>query len=194
MERLELPESAKELVDDGMESFDKLLDEHRLQINKLQEEIRQKAKGVMAVVFRDFFEKWPEVEVLTWNQYTPYFNDGEECVFSVNDLYAVRSKEELDEVRHPEEVPDIFPRAPSDWEWANKDKYDDVAKNIEEWEALPLELQRESLTRGAELDKDVDKLSNFLQSLDEHLKVMFGDHVEILVTREGIEVRDHDHE
>lgn len=33
-------------------------------------------------------EHLPEGFVLEWNQYTPYFNDGEECVFSVNDAYV----------------------------------------------------------------------------------------------------------
>ena len=33
----------------------------------------------------------PEIAALRWRQYTPYFNDGEPCTFSVNDLYAKNS-------------------------------------------------------------------------------------------------------
>lgn len=33
------------------------------------------------------FERFPNVEAFRWNQYTPYFNDGEECTFGVNDVY-----------------------------------------------------------------------------------------------------------
>jgi hypothetical protein len=32
------------------------------------------------------FERHPNVRSLTWTQYTPYFNDGDPCVFSVHDL------------------------------------------------------------------------------------------------------------
>ncbi|MBB3752418.1 hypothetical protein FHT44_004930 [Mycolicibacterium sp. BK634] len=31
---------------------------------------------------------FPEVEAVRWHQYTPYFNDGEECVFSIREAYV----------------------------------------------------------------------------------------------------------
>lgn len=37
---------------------------------------------------KEFFKKFPEARTVSWNQYTPYFNDGDECVFSVNE-YSV---------------------------------------------------------------------------------------------------------
>lgn len=37
-------------------------------------------------VFRPVFEKHPELESFSWSQYTPYFNDGEECTFHVRDI------------------------------------------------------------------------------------------------------------
>lgn len=33
---------------------------------------------------KDLFISIPEVSSFSWNQYTPYFNDGDECVFRVN--------------------------------------------------------------------------------------------------------------
>lgn len=32
--------------------------------------------------------QYPEVESIRWTQYTPYFNDGDECVFGVHELYV----------------------------------------------------------------------------------------------------------
>jgi hypothetical protein len=34
-------------------------------------------------LFKDFFAKHDWVEKFQWHQYTPYFNDGNECTFSV---------------------------------------------------------------------------------------------------------------
>jgi hypothetical protein len=35
-------------------------------------------------LFKEFFEKHEWVENFMWHQYTPYFNDGDECVFGVS--------------------------------------------------------------------------------------------------------------
>jgi hypothetical protein len=33
------------------------------------------------------FDKYPNLESFSWYQYTPYFNDGDECVFRANTEY-----------------------------------------------------------------------------------------------------------
>lgn len=35
-------------------------------------------------LLKSAFEKHPSVETVTWRQYTPYFNDGDECIFSAS--------------------------------------------------------------------------------------------------------------
>ena len=35
--------------------------------------------------FTEFFALYPMVTTIRWTQFTPYFNDGEPCVFSVNE-------------------------------------------------------------------------------------------------------------
>lgn len=35
-------------------------------------------------LFASVFDQHPKLESFSWNQYTPYFNDGDECVFRVN--------------------------------------------------------------------------------------------------------------
>ncbi len=52
---------------------------------KLAAFAQEQGKEVIASAFLGLFEKYPELGVVTWDQYTPYFNDGEECVFSVHD-------------------------------------------------------------------------------------------------------------
>lgn len=42
-------------------------------------------------LFSEVFEKHPELQVITWNQYIPSFNDGEPCLFGMSDWVACTS-------------------------------------------------------------------------------------------------------
>jgi len=58
------------------------------QMNQELEEVRKEHMRKLQEAFREvtkeFFNETP-VQAVIWTQYTPYFNDGEECVFGVND-------------------------------------------------------------------------------------------------------------
>lgn len=51
-------------------------------------EFRQRMKDEGETFFKDLakelFEKNPELLKFSWYQYTPYFNDGDPCIFSAN--------------------------------------------------------------------------------------------------------------
>jgi hypothetical protein len=39
---------------------------------------------------KDIFERHPKLQSVSWRQYTPYFNDGDECVFHTHiDTYSL---------------------------------------------------------------------------------------------------------
>lgn len=80
------------------------------EFNRYQEEFQKKAQDMLKVAFTEFFEQNPNIAALRWNQYTPYFNDGDECIFSVHELSYQVASEEDDEFHeawydeaHPEE-------------------------------------------------------------------------------------------
>jgi hypothetical protein len=54
----------------------------------LQLRLKEQGKLAFQEHLKEFFEKNPEVESLRWTQYTPYFNDGDECHFRVNEMTA----------------------------------------------------------------------------------------------------------
>lgn len=184
---LELPKEAESLVEEGLKDFDVLLQEHQVKIEKLQEEIRDKAKVTMQSVFKDFFEKYPEVRFLYWNQYTPYFNDGEECYFSVNDLYAGNQLAVDEEVSGYDL--ENYKYLPFLEEPTSVDRRF-YPEESQKWDNLDSDVKERAKMYG----RDYEALANFISSLDEHLKVMFGDHVEIIVNREGIQVNEFSHE
>lgn len=57
------------------------------QLKAQMEEAKAKMVAEAKVVFNDIvkeiFIEFPNLEKFSWNQYTPYFNDGDECTFSV---------------------------------------------------------------------------------------------------------------
>lgn len=54
-------------------------------IEKELSESQERAKTHFAGLFKAFFEENPDCQAVRWNQYSPYFNDGEPCTFSVHD-------------------------------------------------------------------------------------------------------------
>lgn len=131
----------------------------------------------------DLFASHPGLGKFGWTQYTPYFNDGEPCVFSVGDLCmfscdgmptsTLSEDEEEDE-------DDYFSgpwreRATGEWRYA--DGWSESA-------LLALEACKEI----------VDALGN----MEETAMLAFGDHVKVIVRRgEGdtvVEVEEYDHD
>lgn len=60
------------------------LTELRKKRKELQEEIVETAKQWLAEESAVLFKQFPKMESFSWNQYSPHWNDGEECNFSAN--------------------------------------------------------------------------------------------------------------
>lgn len=56
-------------------------------IETLREEYQAKIQASFHEATKAFFEATPDVQALEWTQYTPYWNDGEECEFGVGDVW-----------------------------------------------------------------------------------------------------------
>ena len=64
------------------------LNQLRTRMNDLRQEMTNIAKENLPLEFKRYFDIWPEAEAFRWTQYTPYFNDGDPCVFRVNSPYV----------------------------------------------------------------------------------------------------------
>ena len=63
------------------------LSEARTKINELKNELVQQSYDIFTDLQKEIFTKYPELESFGWSQYTPYFNDGDTCIFSANDVH-----------------------------------------------------------------------------------------------------------
>jgi hypothetical protein len=50
--------------------------------------VKEACAAAVGALFKKFFAEYPQVTAVGWTQYTPYFNDGEPCEFSVGDFHA----------------------------------------------------------------------------------------------------------
>lgn len=82
-------------------------------IKALREQAKEKAKTILKQGMASYFQKHGSlIRCITWTQYTPYFNDGESCEFSVNEPVAL-----------------MWPLIPSDDEDEEDDDYSEDSKH-----------------------------------------------------------------
>jgi hypothetical protein len=155
-----------------------ILREKQEGIKKLKEEMLEASNKIFTEMTKVIFEEHPKVKSFGWNQYTPYFNDGETCAFSANVDYIYINGVSVDE---------------SDWiseniitSYGNWNREEKVYKNRTE---VP------NLNYDSELVKANDEIKEFLCNFDEEFFMsQFGDHAEVTVTSEGVSVDEYEHD
>lgn len=65
-----------------------------LRVEKEQMQIAHQKRGgeILQSVFANVFNKFSQLQSFSWTQYTPYFNDGDECVFRMNGLHYMNGE------------------------------------------------------------------------------------------------------
>lgn len=163
------------------EKFDQLIAE--------QEELRRKFQATAQELFKEttkeFFEGNPSITAVVWTQYTPYFNDGDTCEFSVHEPTFTNAPDP-ENVRWGEYEGDeenVFAvESPRYVMESDRDYYADT---------------REAVLKAGGIDVDsCEAFSRMIQSsaMEDVMMAMFGDHVKVVATREGFDVDEYDHD
>lgn len=163
------------------DQFDKLLEEQA----DLTKRFQEKAQELFKETTKEFFEKNPAITAVIWTQYTPYFNDGEVCEFSVGDPYFTNaSDEQMEDIasygEYEGEEEGVWSEA--DWILTGDSQY-------------CIDRRKEMNLDGVDA-RSVSKFSKLIQSseMEDVMQAMFGDHVRVVATRAGFAVDDHDHD
>jgi len=77
------------------------------QYNDLQKQMTKKVCSYLFEQAKPIFDKYPQIETIGWNQWAPYFNDGEACVFSVYTDTIYLNNEDADYIEDNIETADI---------------------------------------------------------------------------------------
>lgn len=150
------------------------------QMNAELEELKkahlEKSKAMFTAVAKKVFDKHPILESFSWTQYTPYFNDGDECVFSANIDYLSINDEEF-----------------------GSGKMEEINTEYGEYDPATRSYPNKKETPNPDFNKNLllagEDAKEFLSNIDDSvLRDMFGDHVEVKVTRDGTEVEEYEHD
>jgi hypothetical protein len=146
------------------------------EIKRLKSELSEKLKENFHGLTKELFNAYPELHSFGWRQYTPYFNDGEACEFrSAHDYPTINGNDEnYDRSEQPEGVLDIVKLGSEmiydeNWKKVKNNDYNPYYKEI------------------------VGTVKEFLNQFDDDdMKDLFGDHVKIHITVDGVEVEDYE--
>jgi hypothetical protein len=72
------------LIVTKLEAIKAKYDAIKAEYDAVLESVEPMIGKVMAEAFAPVFEKYPKLQAIRWNQYTPYFNDGDACYFSAH--------------------------------------------------------------------------------------------------------------
>ncbi len=156
-------EDIKKVVAETNDNFLEIKDE----MKRLRDEARVKVKNFFLRGMNKIFEMYPEVKSVSWRQYTPYFNDGEECTFSAH-------------------ISDFGVNGYDDY----SDEGEEGAINVLAYDYK--NGRQYTYYRGKEIH---DAISDFLDQLDDDdYKTMFGDHAFVIVRKDEVIVEEYDHD
>jgi hypothetical protein len=82
----------------------------REEIKKLEKEIKEIVPNLFQEGIKDLFEKHDDLQVISWYQHTPSFNDGDPCYFSSSHDWAsvILKSDNLDEGELDDAINDEF--------------------------------------------------------------------------------------
>ena len=184
-----------EVID--LEALEEQMNTVNKQIEELKKSHIETSKKVFHGAVSAFFKMYPEIGSITWTQYTPYFNDGDTCEFSVHDVNFLSTKDTEDEdldlrdlyEHNPWEKPDDYVYRNSKVENSMQSYY---LEKIKKWDD---EVAKLGLERIQQLEAGIKKFRKTFNSIsDDTMLSLFGDHVRVTAKPTGIDVDEYDHE
>jgi hypothetical protein len=134
------------------------------ELNQQIQALQKEAASQIKQLLQEFITTHSQVKAIKWTQYTPHFNDGEPCVFGVSEFGFFFEGDDLDASHYDGELPYRY----------------------EDWEKRDV-CSPETLAA-------CDGLASELGRMEDALKTLFGDHVQVNVTADGVDVEEYDHD
>lgn len=173
------------IITEKQQLIDTLISDYKAVKKEFQEKALQTFKELMV----DFFNENPGIKAVKWAQYSPYFNDGEECVFSVNSpTFTNAEGEDLDEVSVYGDYD-----GDNDEIWAT----DNISYVLGDSGKKYYEKEQNLINSGGGINVEYcNYFSELIQSseLEDIFYDTFGNHAQVTVTKDGIDVDDYDHD
>lgn len=138
---------------------------------------------VVGLWLQDLLERNPVVKAVQFTAYTPYFNDGEACVWGLGEIY----------VGIPADLPENAEATYNvneevRWDYRDDDDYDDVTDSIDG-------LNYYSAWGCPDSLKDqIKAVTDEIENTDSLIRDGLPDHIRVVVTEKGMTIEDYDHD
>lgn len=212
-------------------SYAKIMEEFKVlneKIEEMKKEMQEKSRPMIEDAAKLLFNKYPFLEEIFWTQYTPYFNDGEACEFSVHDLAFVLAgdenacdyegsflytEESLEKAKADLAVAIEYQKNPEEWgkkyiydNYTSKGRKPFIGYNPKPYPYDPIHAQetiddiQTFLDNYGEYDmdkfkEDFNAFANSIHRIPEDvMESLFGNHVRVSITSEGIDVDEYAHD
>lgn len=176
--------------------------ERLLAIREEMKRLREKAKKTSQNVFNaesgKLFEDHPDLVSFSWTQYTPHFNDGDPCTFSSHhDCFSMIMKRPVDEETRKKteaaraalaEIGESLPERPEE---QDEILFEEAGYSYDStWESTKAKFDAVPGSR-----ETAESIKTFLSVFDdEDFHQMFGDGMEVTVTKDGANAKWYDHD
>lgn len=172
-----------------------MLEGLKAELDEAIAEYQKKAGDALTQIYAEFFETAPMIQQFYWRQYTPFFNDGEACVFNVHDVeFNILATDDRD--------------YEGTYQSAWSCKYNKVKTNLEYHEKSTEDGAQEivaflkSVNADSEMERHcemaVSSMNSFINSNEDLMLAVYGDHVEVVVSKQDgkitVEVGEHAHD
>jgi hypothetical protein len=155
-----------------------ILKEKQEEIKKMKKEMIEASNKIFTELTQSIFEEHPKVKSFGWNQYTPYFNDGDTCHFSANVDYIYINGDSAD-----------------DADWVSENNITNYGTWNRDKKVYEGRTEIPNLNYDKELVKANDEIREFLRNFDDDFFMsQFGDHAEVTITAEGVSVDEYEHD
>lgn len=157
-------------------------------LNTLQEQFRVAAEQALTSGFAAFFEKYPQVKTICWNQYIPSFNDGEPCEFSIGEIYFTPTLlEDLPEEWDYEFFEDYEEEVSEGAPFSTGDKYE----RDENGRYISTETFRDP-RMTEEMAKDMASMAAIIQQNDGLIESAYGSNAFVYISKDKVVTGDWD--
>jgi hypothetical protein len=146
-----------------------------------QEVVKEGTKAIFAE-YGDILEKFG------WTQYTPYFNDGEPCNFSMHELVLIEKKADATEGETDDDDDEYYDE--DGWPYESVGAFSNYSENSKVSSRYALDKLDARYVACKEACKQVYGALEY----GDLARDIFGDHVLVVFTSEGVDVEEHYHE
>jgi len=126
----------------------------------------------------DIFDAFPVVRAIQWTQYTPYFNDGDPCYFSVNEARIALNEDFMESLQASEKQ----------CLYECRDDFMEFSYRLDDHPDSP------TAKVLKKIKKALGEFQGVLNDLSEAMEEAFGDHQQITITRDGVESEEYSHD